>query len=191
MSQFNKMFARAAQAPNQKLFMFWNSQTKKADEAGWRPLEEANQNFRGRLGEYSISYYPNRERCYLAVSRETYPGSRFFSQGFITLQWDRSIEGEVPCLEGHLILKDGTKMKVRLTAPQQHQSSREEGKAFEAATLEISGGRLTEELLEAVVQEGIAVRGKASARKEALVARKSGTAGDEESVEVPAEDVPF
>lgn len=188
---FNELFEAAVKTPSQRILMFWNDKTKKQGEAEWRPLEKANCNFRGNLGEYSLSYYPAREKCYLAVSRETYPGSHFYSQGFITLQWTgKVVDKSTPVMEGILTLPNGKELKVRLRAPEEHESLKEKGKKFMAATLEIFGGRLDQELLEAVVQQGIASRDRRDA-----ITKKAGTTGDspaEVDDEDPVtEEIPF
>jgi len=94
MSLIKKLVNKASQI----IRLFANT-TKRDGSA----LDEVNHNLRGRVGEYTLSIYPNRERMYLEVSRPSYEGGPWL-KGYISLSFhsmrleggeDRACKGPV------------------------------------------------------------------------------------------------
>lgn len=142
MSMLKKLINKASQVV--RLF----SNTTKRDGS---KLEEVNHNLRGTMGEHTLSIYPNRERCYIEVSRPIYAGSTLWCKGYITLSFhSERMDGETQVNVGTLQLPNGRTLKVELRDVESH-SKRDSDDKYQAYTLAILGGNITTEDCEAAI----------------------------------------
>lgn len=132
--------------PSQVIRLFVNT-TKKDGSS----LDEINHNLRGRIGEYTLSVYPNRERMYLEVSRPSYEGGPWL-KGYISLSFHSSrTEGGVEISVGVLELPVGPCLKVELRDEEAH-ARRDSEETYKAYTLCIFGGSLGLQDLEEAIR---------------------------------------
>lgn len=134
--------------PTQTVRLFANT-TKRDGSA----LDEVNHNLRGTFGEHTLSMYPNRETSYLEVSRPCYEGSKIWIKGYISLSFHgERMEGEVQVNVGVLTLPDGRELKVELRDCESHAKRQDSSDTYQAYTLVIFGGSLSNDSLEAAIR---------------------------------------